>query len=114
MATTNLFAGIATADLPAARAYYERFFGRGPDLIPNDDEAAWRLTDDAWVYVVADAPRAGGAVLTLLVDDLDAQLAGLRERGIEPPATQPVGGGRSVRIDGPEDAMIQLAQVPEG
>jgi hypothetical protein len=30
-----------------------------PDLIPNQDEAARQLTETSWIYLVADADRAG-------------------------------------------------------
>ena len=39
------FTGLPVADLDSARAWYERLVGRPPDLIPNENEAAWRLTD---------------------------------------------------------------------
>ena len=38
----------------------------------------------AWVYVVEDSERAGRGLLTVIVDDLDAQLAGLAQRGRRP------------------------------
>ncbi len=82
MAVTYLFAGIPVAHRDAAAGWYERLVGRPPDLVPNDDEAAWRLTETGWIYIVVDADRAGSALHTLLVDDLDAFLAGLAERGI--------------------------------
>jgi PhnB protein len=39
-----LFAGIPVAGYADARAWYERLFGRPPDLIPNENEAAWQLS----------------------------------------------------------------------
>jgi predicted enzyme related to lactoylglutathione lyase len=78
-----LFAGVPVAELHAALAWYERLLGGPPNLVPNESERVWRLTDGGWVYVVADAERAGRGLLTLIVDDLDAHLAELAERGIE-------------------------------
>src|SRR5207237_561614 len=72
MAVTHVFAGIPVAHRDAAVGWYERLVGRPPDLVPNDDEAAWRLTETGWMYVVADPGRVGSALHTLLVDDLDA------------------------------------------
>ncbi len=83
MAVNVLFAGIAVADLGAAIEWYERLFGAPPDMTPNATERAWRLTDEGWVYVVADPERAGKGLVTLMVDDLDVRLAGIRKRGIE-------------------------------
>jgi predicted enzyme related to lactoylglutathione lyase len=78
----ELFAGVPVAELHAALAWYERLFGGPPDLVPSESERLWRLTDGGWVYVVADAERAGRGLLTLIVEDLDAHLAELAERGI--------------------------------
>jgi predicted enzyme related to lactoylglutathione lyase len=78
-----LFAGVPVAELHAALAWYERLLGGPPDLVPNESERMWRLTDGGWVYVVADAERAGRSLLTLIVDDLDAHLVELADRGIE-------------------------------
>jgi catechol 2,3-dioxygenase-like lactoylglutathione lyase family enzyme len=102
----DLFAAIPTADYAAGRAWWEGFFGREPDLLPNDHEAAWRVTTDGWIYINGDAGRAGTGFLTLLVDDLDAWIErlGLDERQLE---TMP-GGIRTLLITDPEGNTIQL------
>jgi predicted enzyme related to lactoylglutathione lyase len=83
LAINVLFAGIPVADLDAAIAWYERLLGASPDMTPNETERAWRLTAESWIYVVADPERAGKALVTVMVDDLDERLAGMRERGID-------------------------------
>ena len=83
MTATFLFAGIPVTDYPAARAWYERLFGREPDMLPHDTEATWQVTEQGWVYVVADPERAGRGLTTILVDDLDAEVAALAARGLE-------------------------------
>jgi catechol 2,3-dioxygenase-like lactoylglutathione lyase family enzyme len=83
LAINVLFAGIPVADLDASIDWYERLFGAPPDMAPNDSERTWRLTDQSWVYVVADLERAGQGLVTLMVDDLDERLDAIRERGIE-------------------------------
>jgi hypothetical protein len=53
-------------------------------MLPHDSEAAWQLTDAGWLYVVgarAGEP-VGGAVVTLLVGDLDATIAEIAARGM--------------------------------
>ena len=77
----TLFAGIPVAHLDAAIAWYERFFGREPDMWPNDREAVWQVSSEGWVYVVTDEERAGSGLLTIIVDDLDSKLDELEERG---------------------------------
>ncbi|MEX1157573.1 MAG: hypothetical protein WEC79_01430 [Thermomicrobiales bacterium] len=44
MAITYVFAGMPTANYAAALPWFERLFGRPPDLLPQDEEAAWELT----------------------------------------------------------------------
>jgi hypothetical protein len=59
MAITVVFAGIATGDYDSALAWYERLLGRPPDLIPKEDEVAWQVAEMGWIYLIADASRAG-------------------------------------------------------
>ncbi|HEY3612387.1 MAG TPA: VOC family protein [Gaiellales bacterium] len=115
MAYTAVFAALHVADLDASRAWYERFCGRPPDLVPNDDEAAWQCTETGWIYVVRDAARAGASAVTLLVDDLDARLAGLAERGIEPGEIETYANGvRHVVVRDPEGNTVAFGEVPSG
>ena len=115
MGVDNLFAGIAAADYEAQREWYERFFGRAADLVPNEIEVCWQVTDSAWIYVKADADRAGRAFHTLLVGDLDAWLDGLEERGIASgPVDMHSDGVRVALVTDPEGNTIQLGQVPAG
>jgi catechol 2,3-dioxygenase-like lactoylglutathione lyase family enzyme len=83
MAVEYAFTGLPVTDLPAAQEWYERLLDREPSFFPNENEAVWQLTDTAWIYVVIDAERAGRGLLTVLVDDLAALVAGLGERGID-------------------------------
>ena len=78
------FTGVPVSELPTARDFYERFFGRPADVVVHENEEMWRLADPAWLYVVVDPARAGRALVTLSVGDLDATLAELAGRGIRP------------------------------
>jgi len=44
----------------------------------------WTLADDRSVYIVEQADGAGHSVVTILVDDLDARVAAIAARGLEP------------------------------
>jgi catechol 2,3-dioxygenase-like lactoylglutathione lyase family enzyme len=79
----HLFAGLRVRDLHAARPWYERLFGE-PSFFPNDIEAVWTLAEDRSVYVVEHADGAGNSVVTFFVDDLDARVAAVAARGLEP------------------------------
>jgi hypothetical protein len=78
-----LFAGIRVRELTAARAWYERLLG-APSFFPNATEVVWMLADDRSVYIQEDPDRAGGALITAFVDDLDAVVADIASRGLEP------------------------------
>jgi predicted enzyme related to lactoylglutathione lyase len=99
------------ADYEAALPWYERLFGGPADFFPHSTEAVWRAAGNGWVYVVEDPERAGRALLTLLVDDLDEQLAGLAERGLEPgPIDTLPGKVRRAAIADPDGNRISFGQ----
>ena len=81
--TVALFAGVRVRDLPVARAWYERLLGE-PSFFPNATEIVWTLADDRSIYVEEDPRRAGNALITVFVDDLDAVAAQISARGLEP------------------------------
>jgi catechol 2,3-dioxygenase-like lactoylglutathione lyase family enzyme len=112
MTITELFAGVPVRDRDAAFAWYERLLDAGPDFRPHDDEAVWRVAG-GWIYVVLDPERAGRALVTLLVDDLDARLAALAGRGIAPGPVETLAGGatrRAVVVD-PDGNRIAFGEV---
>ena len=90
--TVALFAGIRVCDLAAARGWYERLLGE-PSFAPNATEVVWTLADDRAVYVEEDAGRAGGGLVTVWVDDLDARVAEIAARGLEPAERETYGNG---------------------
>jgi hypothetical protein len=79
----HLFAGLRVRDLQAARPWYERLFGE-PSFFPNATEAVWTLAEGRSLYVEEHADRAGNSVVTIFVDDLDAHVASIAARGLEP------------------------------
>jgi predicted enzyme related to lactoylglutathione lyase len=106
-----VFTGMAVADLDPALTWYERLFGRPPDVLPNDTEAAWQLTAGGWIYVVCDPGRAGHGIVTLVVEDLDGVCRRIRERGVTPEAIRSLGAaGRQALISDPEGNTLALAE----
>ena len=108
VAVEHLFAGIPVADRDAAVEWYTRFIGRAPDLIPNRDEAAWQLHDAAWIYVIAHPSRAGSALNTLLVDDLDGLLAERPAQLVYPHVSM---GGQAARCDSAYEASAHIVAL---
>jgi hypothetical protein len=80
----DLFAGIPVRDYEAARPWYERLLGGEPSFIAHATEAVWELAEHRFLFIVEDAERAGRAIHTLFVDELDARVADIASRGIEP------------------------------
>ena len=105
-----LFAGVPVADIADAREWYERLFGRPPDMTPHERELVWRVGEQGWVYAVEDRERAGRGLLTLMVDDLDGQVALLRERGLSPEFL-PI-GVRKAEVMDPDGNRVGFGEVP--
>ena len=84
--TTNLdlFAGIPVADYAVALEWYERLLGSPPTFFPNDTEAVWELAEHRYVFIVQRPEHAGHAMHTIFVDDLDALVAQIADRGLDP------------------------------
>jgi catechol 2,3-dioxygenase-like lactoylglutathione lyase family enzyme len=79
----HLFAGLRVRDFQAARAWYEQLLGE-PTFFPHATEAVWTLADHRSVYVVEHPDGAGNCLVTIFVDDLDAQIAAIAGRGLQP------------------------------
>ena len=82
--TLDLFAGIPVRDYEAAKPWYERLLGAEPSFAPHATEAVWELAEHRYLFIVEDAERAGRAIHTIFADDLDARVAEIASRGIEP------------------------------
>lgn len=108
----RLYCGLPVRDRAAALEWYETFFGRPADEIVGT-EALWEIRDPAWVYVDEHPDRAGGAMLTVEVDDLDEVLKRLTEHRIahEPVETY-ADGVRHVTVVDPDGNRLSLAAPP--
>ena len=82
--TLDLFAGNRVSDYETAKSWYERLLGKEPSFIPHATEAVWELAEHRFLYIVEDGEGAGGALQFLFVEDLDALVADIASRGIEP------------------------------
>ena len=109
---THLFAGVPTADFQPALSWYERFLDRPPDRFPHEREAVWQLADGGLLYLVADAARAGNALVTLIVADLDAWISRLDNARISPGEPEDLAGGarKSTFLD-PDGNSLSIGQV---
>jgi catechol 2,3-dioxygenase-like lactoylglutathione lyase family enzyme len=79
----HLFAGLRVSDFEASRAWYERLLGE-PSFFPHDKEVVWTVAEERSVYILEDPDRAGEGLVTFFLDDLDAAVAEVAARGLDP------------------------------
>jgi catechol 2,3-dioxygenase-like lactoylglutathione lyase family enzyme len=88
----HLFAGLRVRDFQASRRWYERLLGE-PTFSPHATEAVWTLAENRSLYIVEHADGAGNSVVTVFLDDLDARLAAIAVRGLQPAEIETYPGG---------------------
>lgn len=89
----ELFAGICVRDHARARPWYEALLGGPPTFHAHETESVWEIAPHRWLVVEQRPERAGNAVQTVFVDDLDARVAAIAARGIEPASEEAYGDG---------------------
>ena len=103
----DLFAGIPVSDQGRAVAWYGRLLGSEPSFLPNATEAVWELAEHRWVFIEVRPEHAGHAMHTVFVDDLDAMLAAVAARGIQPAEQETYANGvRKVTFRDPDGNEI--------
>lgn len=108
----HLFAGLRVREFRASLQWYERLLGE-PTRFPLETEAVWTLADDGSVYVVEHPAAAGNGVLLIFVDDLDAQVAAIAERGLEPDERLTLSNGvRKAIYRDPDGNEVGLGGAP--
>ncbi len=80
----DLFAGIPVRDYEEALAWYERLLGSEPSFVAHATEAVWELAEHRFLFIVERPEHAGHAMHTIFVGDLDAMVAEIAARGIQP------------------------------
>jgi predicted enzyme related to lactoylglutathione lyase len=109
----DLFAGIPVSDYPAALAWYEKLFGSPPTFVASDTEAVWELAEHRSVAVEHRPEHAGHAMHTIFVDDFDARIARIADRGLEPTTRETYPNGvRKTTYHDPDGNEIGLGGAP--
>lgn len=109
----DLFAGIPVNDFAPALAWYERLLGAGPAFLPNDAEAVWELAEHRYLYIEHRPGRAGHAMHTVFVDDLDVRVAAITGRGLVPTRRETYSNGvRKVTYHDPDGNEIGFGGAP--
>lgn len=108
----HLFAGLRVRDFAVARAWYCQLLDE-PTFYPHATEAVWTLADDRSVYVVEVAEGAGSGVVTILVENLDAKVAEIAARGLEPAELETYSNGvRKAIYRDPEGNEVGMGDAP--
>ncbi|SNT51258.1 hypothetical protein SAMN05216276_105331 [Streptosporangium subroseum] len=109
----DLFAGIPVTEYAAALKWYERLLGSPPAFFPNDTEAVWELAEHRYVFIEQRPERAGHALHTIFVDDLDAIVAQITERGLDPAERETYSNGvRKTTYRDPDGNEIGFGGAP--
>ena len=110
---TDLFAGLPVADLARAARWYETLLGGPPAFYPNDAEAVFEVVEHGYLYIEVRPELAGRGFVTLFVDDLDARLAAIADRGLRPESQETYGNGvRKTIFRDPDGNEIGLGGGP--
>jgi predicted enzyme related to lactoylglutathione lyase len=109
----DLYAGIPVNDYTAALAWYERLLGAPPTFVPNDIEAVWELADHRSVVIEQRPEHAGHAMHTIFVDDFDALVAQIADRGLQPTMRETYANGvRKATYRDPDGNEIGFGGAP--
>ncbi|HEX6543489.1 MAG TPA: VOC family protein [Ktedonobacterales bacterium] len=111
--TLDLFAGIPVADYATALKWYERLLGYPPTFFPHETEAVWELAEHRYVYIVQQPEYAGHAMHMLFVDGLDALVAQIAHRGLDPVKREIYSNGvRKITYRDPDGNEIGFGGAP--
>jgi catechol 2,3-dioxygenase-like lactoylglutathione lyase family enzyme len=110
----DLFAGIPVSDYEAAVAFYRTLLGAEPSFVPKPTEAVWEVAEHGWLYIEVRPGHAGHAKHTVFVDDLDARVAQIAERGLEPDEQETYDNGvRKLTYRDPDGNQIGWSGGPD-
>lgn len=105
----ELFAGISVANYTAALEWYERLLGLPPAFFPNDTEAVWTLAEHRHLFIEHKPEDAGHARHLIFVDDLEAVVAQIANRGLGPAGQETYPNGvRKVTYHDPDGNKIEF------
>lgn len=111
MDVTNLYAAVAVSDIDEARDWYARLLGRKPDRQPMRIDVEWDLAGSgAGGLQVVQTDRPGGSMVTIAVDDIDATVEEIRDRGIEIESSPHEGPFWLTQVCDPDGNLITFSQ----
>lgn len=112
LAGARLFAGVAVADVHRSIAWFDRFLGM-TSFAPNESERVWSLSEQCHLYVELAPVRAGGSLVTLFVEDLEAFTADAARHGVHPESREAYDNGvKKANYRDPDGNHISVGGAP--
>ena len=109
----DLYAGIPVSDYAAALVWYQRLLGSPPTFVASDTEAVWELAEHRSLVIEQRPEHAGHAMQTVFVDDFDARIAQIADRGLEPTERETYANGvRKAIYSDPDGNEIGFGGAP--
>jgi hypothetical protein len=109
----DLYAGIPVTEYTVALKWYEQLLGSPPTFVASDTEAVWELAEHRSVFIEQRPEHAGHAMHTIFVDDFDALVAQIAERGLEPVERETYSNGvRKATYRDPDGNEIGFGGAP--
>ena len=97
MKVENIFLSINAANFAAQSEWWAKLIGRPKDREPMPSCHEWDLRDGVLFQVLDNAKGHGTTSVTLLISDLDAEIARLSDAGIDVPTPEKVKGFETLR-----------------
>ncbi|MEU6138713.1 VOC family protein [Nocardioides sp. NPDC047086] len=108
----DLFAGIPVTSITDAVPWYEKLLGEAA-FHPNEVEVVFEAAEHRYVYIEQKPDIAGHGFVTLFVDDLDARLVTLADRGLRPASEETYENGvRKIVFRDPDGNEIGIGGGP--
>jgi catechol 2,3-dioxygenase-like lactoylglutathione lyase family enzyme len=109
----DLFAGIPVTDYAAALDWYQRLFGSPPSFVPTEGEAVWELAEHSFVFIERRPEHAGHTRHLVFVDDLNALVAQIADRGLDPAERETLSNGiRKAAYRDPDGNAFEFGGTP--
>jgi predicted enzyme related to lactoylglutathione lyase len=106
----NVNAVLPVSDHAAAVAWYAKWLGRNPDVVPVEGVAEWQIAENAWIQVAQapDPTLAGKTSVVLGVNDIDAQVSTLSEAGVPTSDVNDYGFIKITEVSDPDGNKINF------
>ena len=111
---SDLFAGISVSNYAVAVEWYEKLVGSAPSFLPNEREAVWEVAEHRYVFIELRPQHAGHARNLLFVEDLDALVAQIAHRGLDPDRRETLSNGvRKAAYCDPDGNEFEFGGAPK-